>query len=129
MADPFQYKLEFVYDNTASSDSAVYIQMRDNPPVYQEHVTKEDYDVLQNELKHEFLTTIIQIAGITEMSVKAYRVWVMKSPAYNWEEILTPLLFYFMSYYQYDSLKPLPGSGNLDGTGLTLDQSINRRKI
>lgn len=129
MANPFQYKLEFLYDNSTPSDAAVFIQMRDNPPIYQEHITKEDYDILPDELKHEFLTTIIQIAGVTEMSTKAYRVWIMKSPAYGWQEILDPMLFYFMSYYQYDSIKPLAGSGNVDGTGFVLEQSLNRRKI
>jgi hypothetical protein len=129
VANPFQYKLEFIYDDSSPYDSSVFIQMRDNPPIYQEHITKEDYDVLPDEMKHEFLTTIIETAGVTEMSTKAYRVWIMKSPVFNWEEILDPLLHYFMTFYQYDSLKALPGSGNLDGTGFTLNLPANRRQV
>lgn len=126
---PFFYKLEFIFDDTAPSDASVFIQMRDNPPIYQEHVTKESYDILPSLSKHVFLTNLFLIAGVTELSTKAYRVWIMKSPVYSWSEVLVPVLFYMSGFFGYSGIKDLPGSGNLDGTGLTLNASTNRRKI
>jgi hypothetical protein len=126
---PFVYKLEFNYDNKAPADASVYIQMRENPPIYQDHIDKEDYDIRPSELKHPFLTTIFNIAGVTELSSKAYRLWLMKSPVYTWEEVLTPVLDYLRDYYHFDSIAELPGSAHVDGTGFTLDDPVNRRKI
>ena len=60
----FDYKLEFSYNESTPSDSSVYIQMRLNTPVYQAHIDKEDYDVLDEGLKHEFLTGIFNISGV-----------------------------------------------------------------
>lgn len=125
----FKYKLEFFYDESSPSDASVYIHMRDNPPIYQEHIDKEEYDILPAEQKHEFLTEIFNISGVTELSTKAYRVWLMKSPVFTWEEVLLPTLHYMKGYYSYDGIEPLPGSANVDGTGLTLSGPNNRRKI
>lgn len=125
----FQYKLEFSYDSSASADASVFIQMRDNPPIYQDRIEKEVYDLLAQSSKSDFLTALFNIAGVVELSSKAYRIWLMKSPVYSWQEVLVPTLAYLSYYFQHDRLSPLPGSGNTDGTGLTLDSQSNRRKI
>lgn len=125
----FYFKLEFVFDDTAPADASVFIQLRDNPPIYQAHTTKEEYDILDESEKNEFLTTLFEMAGVVELATSAYRIWLMKSPAYNWEEVLDPIVHYLMSYFEYDDLQTLPGSANIDGTGLTLGSINQRRRI
>lgn len=125
----FYYKLEFLYDDTAPSDDGVYIHMRDNPPIYKEHTTKEDYDVLGDDEKNAFLTELFTVAGVVEVSTKAYRIWLMKSPVYTWEEVLAPIIYYLMTFYGDDSSDSLPGSGQIDGRGVRLNAPVNRRKI
>ena len=125
----FEYKLEFTYDETTPSDSSVYIQMRRNTPIYQSHITKEDYDVLPDIQKNAFLTGLFNISGVVELSTKAYRIWVMKSPVFNWEEVLTPLLYYVANFYGESAITSLPGSAMIDGSGFKIDAVIQRRKI
>lgn len=124
-----QYKLEYSYDQGTRSDSSVYIHLRVNPPIYQAHIDKEDYDVLPEELKHVFLTSIFNIAGVTELSSRAYRIWLMKSPVYTWSEVVVPVLYYIAGYFSEGSIQELPGSAKTDGSGFVLPEPINRRKI
>lgn len=123
------YKLEYVFDETAPADSSVYIHLRDNPPIYQSHIDKEDYDVLPTELKHDFLTGLFVISGVVELSTKAYRVWLMKSPVFTWPEVIDPVIDGIRRWYNYDDIKMLPGSAFHDGTGTTLNSPNNRRKV
>jgi hypothetical protein len=124
-----KYKLEFNYDEGTRSDSAVYIHLRENPPKYQAHIDKEDYDVLPSELKHEFITALFNISGVTELSSRAFRVWLMKSPIFSWEEVLLPVLYYIANYFGEASIEELPGSAKPNGTGYTLPSPIQRRKL
>jgi hypothetical protein len=125
----FYYKFEFIYDDTSSADASVFIQMRDNPPIYQEHITKEDYDILPEEQKNDFLTHLFAFAGVVEVSTKAYRIWLMKATTFSWEEVLLPILYYLTAYFGYDDFESLPGSGWINGMGFKLDAMTNRRKI
>jgi len=125
----FQYKLEFSFDDTTASDSSVYIQLRNNPPIYQAHIDKENYDVLPEEQKNEFLTNLFLIAGVTELSTRAYRVWLMKSPTYTWEEVLLPVIYYMAGYYGESTIESLPGSGQINGTGFYISNANQRRKL
>lgn len=122
-----QYKLEYVYGEDAPADDSVYIQLRVNPPIYRGWTDKEDYDVLPDEEKHPFLTGIFNIAGVTEVSSKAYRVWLMKSPVYSWQEVLDPTLYFIMNWYSESSLNQLPGSADPDGKGTRLATPDQRR--
>lgn len=122
-----QYKLEYVYDEGNPSDDSVYIQLRVNPPIYRSHTDKEDYDVLPEEEKHPFLTNLFTIAGVTEVSSRAYRVWLMKSPVYSWQEVLDPVLNFLKNWYSESSLEKLPGSGETNGVGMRVDTVVQRR--
>lgn len=124
-----QYKLEYSYDESKSSDSSVYIQIRRDPPVYQARIDKEDYDALPSNLKDDFLTSLFNVAGVTELSSRAYRIWIMKSPVFSWQEVLTPVLNYLADFYGETGIESLPGSGNIDGTGFTISNPNQRRKI
>ena len=124
---PLRYRLEYTYDDKIRSDTSVFIHLRQNTPIYQSRIDKEDYDITSQ--KHPFLTGLFNIAGVTEISTKAYRVWLMKSPIYTWEEVLYPVLWFIAYWYQHDSLAQLPGSANPDGTGFVLPDPTQRRKI
>lgn len=128
MAGSFMYKLEFNYDENTPSDASCYIQLRDNPPIYRRQTKKEDYDILPEDQKHEFLTGIFNISGIVEVSSTAYRVWIMKSPAYTWQEVMLPTLHFIKDWYQYTTLEQMQGSANPDGSGFTLANSSDRRQ-
>lgn len=117
-----EYRLEYLKDNTRAEDESVFIQLRRNTPIYQDKIDKENYDILEEENKHEFLTGLFNIGGVVEVSTKAYRVWFSKSPVFTWEEVLEPLLFFMMEYYEEDELEEIPGSG------LTLESANDRRK-
>jgi hypothetical protein len=122
-----KYRLEFNYDETNKSDSSVYIHLKINVPVYQPRLDKEDFDVQGS--GHPFLVGLFSISGVTEVSTKAYRVWLMKSPVFNWKEVLEPALYFIASSFGYTSLYQMPGSGGTDGSGFTLPSSNQRRKI
>lgn len=122
------YKLEF---NTpsGSADDAVFIHIRKNVPVYENRIDKEDYDVLPVANKHVFLTGIFNVAGVVEVSSRAYRVWVMKSPVYTWQEVINPVLNSIASSLGESTLNELPGSGRVDGTGTRLGSADQRRSL
>jgi len=125
MAD-LEYRLEFTKDDKNASDSAVFIHLRRNPPIYQDRIDKEDYDILDESEKNAFTTGLIEIAGVVEISLKAYRIWMAKSPVYEWEEILLPVLFFIKDFFGDDDLEQLPGSANPDGTGIIVEPSARR---
>jgi len=125
----FEYKLEYVYQDETPADASVYIQMKRNTPIYQGRIAKEDYDILEDEEKNEFLTELFNIAGVVEISTQAYRIWVMKSPVFNWSDVLLPMLTYLTEYYGEDGYSDLPGSANPDGTGFTLESMNSRRPV
>lgn len=121
-----QYKLEY---NTPSGpgDEAVYIQLRDDVPFYINQIGKEAYDQLDEEDQHGFITGLFAIDGVVEVSSRAFRVWVMKSPIYTWEEVNESILEYIQDFLGETSLEELPGSGRIDGTGFRLENENYRR--
>ncbi len=129
MPDSFQYKIEFNYNDDGPADAGCYIQIRRNVPIYQNRIDKEFYDVKPDEEKHEFLTGLFNIAGVTEVATQAYRVWLMKSPVYDWDEVLEAVLDFMKGSYGDDPLESLPGSGWSDGQGFTLESPSTRRPL
>lgn len=123
----FKYKLEYQWDDTEEADDGVYIQMRANVPKYLSHIDKEDYDALDDEDKHAFTDGLFDVYGVTELSSRAYRVWIMKSPVYSWEEVLNPTLLFLRDWYGFDELEELPGSAKVEGVGTRLQSVRNRR--
>ena len=123
------YKLEYIYDSGAPSDCAVFIHLRDAPPVYLAHITKEDYDWLDSSLKNDFASGLLNVAGLTEISIKAYRVWLMKSPVYTWEEVLIPVLYFIAESLGKSGIFAIQGSADYTGSGFTVPSQSQRRKI
>lgn len=123
------YKLEFSYNDRSPSDSSVYIHLREDPPVYQTQIDKEDYAVLTEDEQNDFVTGIFDVPGVVELSVRAYRIWLMKSPVYFWKEVIDGVLAHLAEQFEEDSVSPLPGSGTPDGEGFTLGTPNQRRKV
>jgi len=122
-----QYKLEY---NTPSGggDDAVYIQLRTDPAGYYRFRTgKEDYETSGN--TDSFANGLFSVDGVEEISVTAYRVWIMKSPVYDWTEVNSGVLGFLQTFFAEGSLEPIPGSASLDGSGLRLDSDDNRRSL
>lgn len=124
-----EYRLEFVFDDSQASDASAFIHLRVNPPIYQSHIDKEDYDILPSEEKHAFLTGLFNVAGVTELSSRAFRVWLMKSPSYTWQEVMEPALYFIASSFGESEITSMPGSAQPNGTGTTLTSVNNRRPI
>ncbi len=124
-----EYKLEFIFDGSTPSDSSVFIHLRRDMPAYRARIDKEKYVILDADKKHAFITGLFALPGVVELSTKAYRIWVMKSPVYNWQEVLAPLFVYLKTQFSESNLTQLPGSANIDGTGLQLSSIDQRRGI
>ena len=123
----YQYKLEYQWDDEDPADDGVYIQQRVDVPKYLSHIDKEAYEELEAEDKHAFTTGLLDVAGVTELSSRAYRVWIMKSPVYSWEEVLTATLLFLKDWYSETELEELPGSAKIEGVGTRLQSVRNRR--
>lgn len=122
----FLYSLEYNYDTSQPADASVYIQMRRDVPTYLSHITKEEY-FNDPTVQTPFATGLFNIPGVVELSLMAFRVWLMKSPVYTWLEVNDPVLSYLANYYGETELQQLPGSGQPDGTGFTLGSAYQRR--
>lgn len=123
------YKLEYSYDSGTPADSSVFIQLRENPPVYLPHMHKEDYDLLDISLKTDFASGLFNVAGVTELSIKAYRVWLMKSPVFTWQEVLLPVLYFLAESFGQSGIFAIQGSADYTGSGFTVPSQSQRRKI
>lgn len=122
-----QYKLEF---NTpsGSSDDSVYIHLRQDP-VFQTRIGKESYTALPDDQKKDLITEIFDVPGVVELSTKATRIWLMKSPVFSWQEVIQPVLFILRDRFGESSIEDLPGSGLIDGSGMRLLSDTSRRTI
>ena len=122
----FDYKLE--YGKAVSlGDDAVYVHMRIDPHDYYRFQTgKEDYSLLDSTSQDGLANGLFNVAGIEEISVTAYRVWYMKSPAYNWKEVNNDALSFMKTFFGEDSLNQMVGSAAIDGTGLRVETTDRR---
>lgn len=122
-----KYKIEYILPSGPSDDS-VYIHIKeDECDSHQERIGKEDY--CDSTDKKTLIDSLFEVEGVVEVSVKAYRVWIMKSPIYNWEEIILPVLYVLRDHFGETSISPLPGSAEIDGSGLRIPSENDRRAI
>jgi hypothetical protein len=115
------YKLEFFHNgNGEASDEGCFVQLRSDVSAYTTLVSKEAY-ATGTGTTSELATTIFAIPGIVRLALQGFRVYVEKSPAFEWNEITPDLLTVLMNDTGCNSLNELPGSG------LVLDSQYARR--
>lgn len=81
------YKIEWFRDGDVPSQQGMFVHTTEDMPCYQEFITKEDYVELSDSEKCDFVTALFAIEGIVEVSVKAYRVYVIKAELFQWESL------------------------------------------
>lgn len=122
-----KYKLEYNQKAGASDDSC-YVHLKLDPEgYYRFQIGKEIYESLDSEDQDELADGLFEIKGITEISIMAYRIWYMKSPAYEWKEVNEEALNFIMEFFEESSLQELQGSAKINGEGLRLISDTNRR--
>jgi hypothetical protein len=66
------------------------------------------------------VTGLFNIPGIIEVATQAYRVWLMKSPLYQWTDIIPAALEFLRSTLGQDEVS------EMDGSGIIIDSSLRR---
>jgi hypothetical protein len=105
----FEYKLEYIKNGEAQEDESVFIHFKGTNPAYMNKISKEAYAL--GGYTDPWMNGIFNIGGVVDASSLAYRVWVAKSPIYQWSDVLPPLLYFMMNYLGYATMTELPGSG------------------
>ncbi len=83
-----QYQIEFFQGyNGKPSDEGCYIQLRKDIPTYTKKIGKEEFDG-----SDDFLQTLFDVDGVVSLSTTAFRVYIEKSPAFSWDEVLNPVI-------------------------------------
>jgi hypothetical protein len=82
------YSLEY----SSETQDAVYIDLRENPSIFQDRISVEVYDSLPIGDKNAFLTDIFNVGGVVEFATSAYSMWVMKADQFTWSEVLADVL-------------------------------------
>lgn len=120
-----QYKLEL-----DKKSNAIFIHLRTNPPIFQDKISKEKYDSLPLIERNKFLTTLLGIGGVIEISTQSYLVWIMKAPTFEWKEIIPTVLFEISKTLgENGEVEPLEGSAGIDGTGAQKSSEPMRKLI
>lgn len=83
-----QYQIEFFQGyNGKPSDEGCYIQLRTDVPSYTKKIGKEEFDG-----SDDFIQALFDVDGIVALSTTAFRVYIEKSPAFSWDEVLNPAI-------------------------------------
>lgn len=118
-----EYKLEYLKGATEASDEGVFFQIRTEPLAYQSLIAKEDYLQLDSDEQSAFVTGLFNVAGVVRLASQSYRIYIEKSPAFQWPEVLTDVLDYLVDQFGADKAKELPGSP------ITLTGKTDRRPL
>ena len=102
------YRAEFLKDEITASNEAVFLQLRGSPQAddWMDRTRKQDYVDGTSVLAD----AIFGVAGVTELSIQPFRVWMSKSPIYSFEEIIPTVLFLIQDNLGLTSNEELPGS-------------------
>ncbi len=105
-----EYKLEYFKGALGSNDDGVFIQLRTDLPVYQEAITREGY-YSAGVNQTDFVTALFAIYGVVRISAQAWRLYVEKSPVFQWNEVLPPILEVVKTFTGCTGIHEMPGSG------------------
>lgn len=118
------YKLEYLKGATGGPcDDGVYIQLRTDVPAYQHIIAKEDYYSLPTSSQSAFMTGLFALSGVVRASSQAHRVYIEKSPVFDWDDINESVLGYLAEQIDVGDPSELPGSP------VTLDSENSRRPL
>lgn len=103
-----EYRREFLKDEEDASNESVYLQLKQSPArdYWIERIRKQDYEETTNDLAD----LLFAIDGITELSIQPFRVWLSKSPVFNFEEIIADVLDVLQTNLGLDGQEELFGS-------------------
>lgn len=83
-----QYQLEFFQGyNGKPSDEGCFIQLRTDVPSYTKKIGKEEFDD-----SDDFIKALFDVDGVVSVSTTAFRVYIEKSPAFSWDEVINPVI-------------------------------------
>lgn len=119
-----KYKLE------RGPKNSMYVHLRDNPPVFQDRISKERYDTIPLGDKKKFLTSIFNTGGVIEAATQSYLVWIMKAPTFEWKEMLPNILYEIsMAMGEKGEVEAIEGSADLEGKGGAKLQKSPRKLV
>jgi len=122
-----KYKLEY-NQKTGASDDSCYLHLKVDPEgYYRFQIGKEIYESLDSTAQDDLADGLFAVNGITEISIMAYRIWYMKSPAYEWKEVNEEALSFIKTFFNESILEELQGSAKINGDGFRLNSETNRR--
>lgn len=117
------FKIEWFRDDDNPSQAGMFVHTQLDMPCYQSLITKEAYAALAASAKCDFVTGLFAIDGVVEVSVKAYRVYVIKAELYDWDTIATLVIGHIGYNLNETTYNELPGSR------LQLEKKIARREL
>lgn len=104
------FKLEYFKGVGGASDEGVFIQLKSDVPAYSTKVTKEDYVNGVGGTASDFMDGIFSVSGVVVAASQAFRVYVEKSPLFEWSEVLGPLMEFVRIQVGADNLEEAVGS-------------------
>jgi len=105
------------------SDEGMFVHTQIDMPCYQELIDKEEYNLYLPEERCTLINNLFAIPGIVEVSVKAYRVYVVKAELFKWDTLAGQVLGVIGTALGQSTYNELPGSR------LTLDSVKSRRPL
>ena len=118
-------KLEYIV--IKSGDEGVFWHLREDVPVYIDKIDRESYASLGED--NDFLSGLLAIPGVTQISSKAYRLYFMKSPVFGWEEVNDAIEEFLLEHYEEPTINYVGGSAEKNGRGIRLESEDYRREI
>lgn len=109
MAFDLVFKLEYFKGIGGASDEGCFIQLKTDVPAYCSKIGKEEY-VLGGGTPSDFMDGIFSVPGVVVAGAGAFRVYVEKSPLFEWTEVLGPLLEFIRTEVGADNLEEAIGS-------------------
>lgn len=104
------FKLEYCRSSDGPSDEGCFIQLRSDISAYTTLVSKESY-ASGSGTESDLATNLFTVPGVVRLALQGFRVYVEKSPVFEWSEVLGPFMVVLQGDVGADSLNELPGSG------------------
>jgi len=114
------FKLEYFKGIGGASDEGVFIQLKTEVPAFQSKIRKEEY-FSASTTPSAFMNGIFLVPGVVVAASNSFRVYLEKSPLFNWSQVLGPVM---------EFIRVAVGATNLEeasGSPTTLSTRNDRR--